>query len=205
MSFPGDPAVEEFVDKFVAGDFDINHEDPNTKRLMDALTWYQVGKSGLFMGPLELSKSQARTAISNAKLSGAIKPKEGKRGESPEKNQDKPKINTLEELKQEFIKYAQEHLSPQPTGKQTAADNNADNNNNNSKGTANENVTTTVSKSMTAVYDIAAKEVENAKNAPPEKKKLMHQFLGSLKDNRVVLVQVSWEFIKSFLKSVGYL
>ena len=36
-------------------------------------------------------------------------------------------------------------------------------------------------KSMTAVYDIAAKEVENAKNAPPEKKKLMHQFLGSLK------------------------
>jgi hypothetical protein len=197
MSFPGDPTVEVFLDKFVRGDFDINHEDPNTKRLMDALTWYQVGKSGLFMGPLELSKSAARIAISNAMLSRAIKPKEGKRRESPEKNQDKPKVDTLEELKQEFIKYAQEH-PPQPNGKQTAADNN-------SKGTANENVTTTVSKSMTAVYDIAAKEVENAKNAPPEKKKLVHQFLGSLKDNRVVLVQVSWEFIRSFLKSVGYL
>lgn len=45
MSFSGDLDVEEFVKKFVRGDFDINHEDPNTKTLRDALTKYQIGKS----------------------------------------------------------------------------------------------------------------------------------------------------------------
>jgi hypothetical protein len=177
MSFPGDPTVEEFLDKFVLGDFDINHEDPNTKSLMDALTWYQVGKAAQFIGPLELSKSQARIAISKAMLSGAIKEKGGKRGESPEKNQGKPKIDPLEEVKQEFIKYVQERQQPQPTGKHT----------------------TTVSKSMTIVYDIAAKEVDDARNASPEKKKLAHQFLGFVKDNCVIIVQVAMEFVRYFL------
>jgi hypothetical protein len=148
MSFPGDPDVEEFLQKFVRGDFDINYEDPNTKRLMDALTRYQIGKAGQFVGPLALSKSAALTAITNARLSGAIKPKGEKRGESPEKNQDKPKIDTLEKVKQEFIKYVQEHPQPQTTtGKQTAADNNS-----NRKVTANKNdTTTTVNNSMTVV------------------------------------------------------
>jgi hypothetical protein len=86
MSFSGDLDVEEFVKKFVRGDFDINHEGPNTKTLMDALTKYQIGKS------------EARIAIAEAGLSGAIRPKEGKRGESTEKNQDKSNIDPLEEV-----------------------------------------------------------------------------------------------------------
>jgi hypothetical protein len=188
MSFPGDPTVEEFLDKFVLGDFDINHEDPNTKSLMDALTWYQVGKAAQFIGPLELSKSQARIAISKAMLSGAIKEKGGKRGESPEKNQGKPKIDPLEEVKQEFIKYVQEH-PPQPTQNQTAttATAAADNDNNN-KGTAKENVTTPVSTSLKVVYDIV-------ENAPPEKKKALNRFLDFIKDNRLIIGQITAQTI----------
>jgi hypothetical protein len=88
MSFSGDPVVEEFLEKLARGDFDINYEDPNTKRLMDGLTRYQIGKAGLFMGPLELSKSAALTAINNARLSGAIKPRE----ESPRKIKTNPRL-----------------------------------------------------------------------------------------------------------------
>jgi hypothetical protein len=175
---------------------------------MDALTRYQIGKAGQFVGPLALSKSAALTAISNARLSGAIKPKGEKRGESPEKNQDKPKIDTLEKVKQEFIKYVQEHPQPQTTtGKQTAADNNS-----NRKVTANKNdTTTTVNNSMTVVYDIAANELEKVKNAPSEKKKAMNRFLDFLKDkdNRVIIghiiaqtiaVTIS-EFVRKHLSS----
>lgn len=190
MSFYGDPVVEEFLEKFVRDDFDINHEDPNTKRLRDALTRYQIGKAGLFIDPLELSKSEALIAIANAKLSGAIKPKGGKRGESSEKNQDKPTIDPLEEVKQEFIKYVQEH-PPQRTRNQTAT---ADNDNNN-KGTTKENVTTTnVSNSLKVVYDIA-------ENTPPEKKKALNRFLDFLADNRLITGQITGqliEFVKNY-------
>jgi ribosomal protein S20 len=177
MSFSGYNPVEDFLEKLMQGDFVINPENPDTKGLVDALTKYQIDKAASSTDSLSLSASQAHTAITKAMISGAIKPNEGKRGESPEKNQAKPEINTLEELKQEFIKYVQERQQPQPTGKHT----------------------TTVSKSMTIVYDIAAKEVDDARNASREKKKLAHQFLGFVKDNRVIIVQVAMEFVRYFL------
>ena len=114
----------------------------------------------------------------------------------------------MEKVKQEFIKYVQEHPQPQiTTAKQTAADNNS-----NKKVTANKNdTTTTVNNSMTVVYDIAANELEKAKNTPPEKKKAMNRFLDFLKDkdNRVILghiiaqtiaVTIS-EFVRKHLSS----
>ena len=114
----------------------------------------------------------------------------------------------MEKVKQEFIKYVQEHPQPQiTTAKQTAADNNS-----NKKVTANKNdTTTTVNNSMTVVYDIAANELEKVKNAPPEKKKAMNRFLDFLKDkdNRVILghiiaqtiaVTIS-EFVRKHLSS----
>ena len=96
-------------------------------------------------------------------------------------------------MKQEFIKYVQKH-PPQPVEEQTAA------------------VTpTTVSNSLTVVYDIAAREVESAKNAPPEKTKAVKRFLDYLndKDNRVIVVQTIAQtisqtisaFVRYFLSS----
>jgi hypothetical protein len=156
MSFSGYNPVEDFLEKLMQGDFVINPENPDTKGLVDALTKYQIDKAASSTDSLSLSASQAHTAITKAMISGAIKPNEGKRGESPEKNQAKPEINTG-------------------------------------------NHTTTVSKSMTIVYDIAAKEVDDARNASREKKKLAHQFLGFVKDNRVIIVQVAMEFVRYFL------
>ena len=136
--------------------------------------------------------SSAINAIAVAKLSGAIKPRgEKETRESLEKKLEKPQISSVEELMQEFIKWAQEH---QPTGG-SAADNN--------KGNARqENVATGTAGSETATsYDNAVKEVEETKNAPPEKKSLAKQFLEALKENRPYITTVAMEFLRKFLLS----
>jgi hypothetical protein len=155
MSSNHDLTVEEFLEKFKRDDFDINYEDPNTKLLLDALTAYQ------------LEKLHAHIAISNAMSSGAVKSKEGKRGESPEKTQAKPKIDPLEEVKQEFIKYVQEH-PPRPIQNQTA--------------------TTPVNISLKVVYDIV-------KNAPPEKQNALNRFVDSIKNHPVFVGQITAQAI----------
>lgn len=73
----------------------------------------------------------------------------------------------MEEVKQEFIKYVQEH-PPRPIQNQTAT-----------TATA----TTPVSLSLKLVYDIIEK-------APPEKQNALKRFWESIKDNRLFVGQI---------------
>lgn len=184
----GDPIVEDFIRRVAAEEYDIDYTHPSVKRLTEALSLYDLDKTLPLAGSIMGAASSTLNAIARAKLSGAIKPRGVGPGESLKKKQDKSKNTSLENIMQEFIKWVQEH--PQPIGE--PADNN--------KGHAEKNGATGTKETAIA-YDKGVKQVEEAKNAPLEKKKSAKQLLDFLKDNRPYLVALAIEFLRKYLSS----
>jgi len=163
--FQGPPDLEDFIRDFISyNKYDVKPEEPDAKRLSQAVIEYERSKSMLFIGPKgESAPSNLRTAIAAAKASGAIT--------------EKSNVTPFEEIMQDFNKWFtenkhkyQQQEQPQPSTE----------GNNNSAPSPPPN-TTTVSKSATINYDILEEQVDKAKNISGEKKSALKQLLDYAK------------------------
>ena len=194
----GPPDLEEFLRDFISyNKYDVKSEEPDGKRLSQAIVGYERAKSMLFMGPQgELAPSNLRTAIAATKASGAIS--------------EKSNITPFEEIMQDFNKWFtenkhkyQQQEQPQPS---------TEGNNNNSAPPPTPPNTTTANKSVTLNYDILEEQVDQAKNIPPEKKSALKQLLDYGKKASqltkdyspiiaAILGQAVGEFVRDYLNS----